>query len=107
MDSRSPGTSLVRHPGGAHVESPDDPSRSLPLSTRSTEDLERARCHHERALNALQNGSADALNSAVRTRLIRRLQQDLYALQRALAHRQAPRKGSAARLSAHSKGSAP
>jgi len=107
MASRSPGTSLVLHPGGAHVESADDPYRSLPLSTRSSEDLERARCHHERALNALQNGSADALNSTVRTRLIRRLQQDLYALQRALAQRQTPSKSSPAHLSAHSGGSAP
>ena len=107
MASRSPGTSLVLHPGGPHGESSEDPSRSRPLRTRSTEDLERARCHHERALTALQNGSAGTLNSTVRTRLIRRLQQDLYALQRALGQREARSKGSPAHLSAHSGEPAP
>jgi uncharacterized membrane protein YccC len=79
--------------------SPQPTAASLPLDTRpddldelvralrscSPSDLRRARRHHRRALTALTDGCYDALSDETRRQLIRRLREDLTALNRALA----------------------
>lgn len=50
----------------------------------SPEDLRRARRHHRRALEALQDGCYDALGDDTRGTLIQRLKADLTVLNRAL-----------------------
>jgi len=54
------------------------------LKTCNPQDLRRARCHHRRALAALENGSYETLADDTRSELVTRLRADLEALDRAL-----------------------
>jgi len=55
------------------------------LRQRPTDELQRARKHHRRALKALRDDGYEALPDATRDRLIRRFQENLTALNEVLA----------------------
>lgn len=54
------------------------------LKKCSSTELRRARQHHQRAVEALQNGGYSALSEATRIHLMKRLRNNLEALNRAL-----------------------
>ena len=54
------------------------------LRKRPTEELQRARKHHCRALKSLRDGGYDALPEETREQLVQRLQSSLTALNKAL-----------------------
>lgn len=65
--------------------SPKDFSEAVrKLKQRPTDELQRARKHHRRALKALRDDAYEALGDQTRTRLIERLQTNLTALNKAL-----------------------
>lgn len=74
--------SAVRLP----IEEPvDDFERTVEkLRTCSSTDLRRARQHHRRAIESLQEGGYSALSESTRSRLLARLRSNLKALNHAL-----------------------
>jgi len=72
----------VRMPMDNRAESVEEAVQALQKC--SPDDLRRARRHHRRALEALQDGCYDALGDDTRGTLIQRLKADLTALNRAL-----------------------
>lgn len=88
--SESSASSADGHQRFATVRMPlEEPVENLEEAVRelrecSSTKLRRARQHHERALEALQNGGYNALSDATRSHLVDRLRNNLRALKRAL-----------------------
>ena len=72
----------VRMPINDTADSVEEAARALQKC--SPEELRRARRHHRRALEALQEGCYDALDDDTRLTLVQRLKADLTALNEAI-----------------------
>lgn len=74
--------SAVRMPIEEPIDDLDEAVQKL--NNCSSTELRRARQHHQRAVEALQNGGYNALSDATRDHLLKRLRNNLEALNRAL-----------------------